>query len=140
MSDPFEDLGAIQISNPVQARRRAAEKRRQKQLQERDLLYRQWKKWHEERTAELLAGPFGAAASEVSGFVEGMKLEDGLDLIALIERGPWRQADADTKFLLLGMIDRAIMYLRENAGLEPIDDALPGEPLTVGLMIKKLLE
>ena len=62
-------------------------------------------------------------------------------LIALVKRGPWRTADADTRFEVLALIDAAIVTLRERAGLPPIDDTLPwtDEPLTVFQVIREML-
>jgi hypothetical protein len=36
--------------------------------------------------------------------------------------GPWRAADANTRFLILTLVDAAIIRLREAAELPPFDD------------------
>jgi len=66
----------------------------------------------------------------VAGFLESMTIEDGGRLIDLVLRGPWRRADADTRYLLLGLIDTRIVFLRETEGWAPFDDSIPfgGEP------------
>jgi hypothetical protein len=60
----------------------------------------------------------------------------------LIERGPWRDADAETKYLLLGLINRRIMYLRQAEGWSPFDDSIPhfDEAATAFEIIREILQ
>lgn len=143
MSDPWERLADEQIVNPVKSRMKAAqtraERKRQKALQERDILFRQWTKWHREHKQELLTGRFSGPATALCEFLESMTIEDGAALIDLVSRGPWRSTDKDTKFTVLSLIDHAICYLRKREGLYPIDDPLPGEEDSVFLCIKAVL-
>lgn len=138
MSDPWEKLAEKQIVSPRKARLRAAEKRQQKALVERDLLFKMWQDWHAERRKDLLNGSHADAAFELINFLERMTLYDGAALLALIEAGPWRNADDDTKFLVLSLIDGDIAYLREREGLPPFDDDLGDDP-TVFQIIRELL-
>lgn len=139
MGNPFEDLAERQISNPMKARMRAAEKRKRKALEERDILYRQWQKWHAEKRAELLTGLHGAKVQELADLLERMTLEDADELIYMVERQRWIEHDEDTKFGVLELISHAIIYLRENEGLPPFDDALPGEDLTAFQIIREII-
>ena len=54
--------------------------------------------------------------------------------------GPWRDADADTRFLILVLVDAAVIRLRERAGLVPFDDPLRDEESNTFLTIRKLLQ
>jgi hypothetical protein len=139
--DPFAALAEEQIAAPRKARLRAAETRaeraRQKELEDRNTLFRFWQKHQHQHVQALLQGPHGAAAHELVGQLKHLTLESGSDLIALVRRGPWRTVDADTRFLVLRLIDSALAQLRERHGLPPFDDALlPEEPLTVFQIIR----
>lgn len=142
MSNPFLRLAEQQISNPVKSRMKAAatreQRRRAKQLSDNAILYKQWKQWHDKCRAELLAGPYGEAASELADFIASMSIQDGDALIAKVERGPWVSADTDSRYQVLRMIDHSIVYLRESNGLEPFDDPLDDD-LNVFLQIRQML-
>src|SRR5262249_19153641 len=130
---------------PVKARIRAVEKRRittaaEKKLAEREQMHRLWKRHRAERIEELLKGPYAKAAHALIVFLGTMKLVDEAALIDQVKCGPWRTADADTRFEILSLINAALTTLRERADLPPIDDALPGEPLTTFLVIRELLQ
>jgi hypothetical protein len=139
----FTDLAARQISAPRKARIRASEKRartaEQRALAERDELHRLWKRYRREQLDKLLEGPFGDAARDLISFLKGMRLEEGAELRAFIERGPWREADIDTRFEIVRLIDASIVRLRERCGLEPFDDGLFDEPPTTFAIVKELL-
>jgi hypothetical protein len=143
MIDPFEQFAEDHISAPRKARIRAAETRaqrkREKELDDREIMFREWQKWHQKRKAELLTGAWGEAATELADFLERMDTDDAVALIELVERGPWRDADADTRFMVLELIDHSIIYLREREGLEPFDDPLDDD-LNAFLIIRGLLQ
>ena len=138
-NDPFAELAEQHATAHYRSRLRAAKTRAQrkmeKRLSERDQLYRDWIKWHKQRKAELLAGDWRAPAQELAEFLEGMTIEDAPALIALTKRGPWRDADKNTKFLVLEMISHSITHLREREGMEPFDDPLPWDNETNGFLI-----
>lgn len=143
--DPFKRM-AVQIVAPRKARIRAiqtrAERKREKEERDKQILYRLWQKWHREKLDELLAGPHHEAANELSEFLQLMQLTDADALVAKIKAGPWPGADDDTKFTVLSLVSSAIIHLRERAGLEPMDDAIPwsdDEP-TVFEIIKAMLQ
>jgi hypothetical protein len=146
MSDnPFADLADEQMVSPVKARRRAVETRRQRQEDKRQsdaqILAQQWRDWHAKRLEELQTGRWREPALTVAKFLERMTLEDGAALEQLVEHGPWRDTDADTRFLILGMISARIVFLREREGWLPFDDSMPfsDEEPTVFEIIKELL-
>ena len=127
-----------QIASPRKARTRAAEKR-DAALAERSNLHRGWRIWRRQRVEELTAGPHGAAVRALREFLAAMKLGDASALVAAVENGPWRDADADTRHEVLCLVDHAIIALRERSGLPPFDDRLPGQPPTAFEIIKGIL-
>ena len=135
----FLDLADFQIAGPVKARQRAAEKRAARRAggADQEKLSRQWRQWHEERRAALLAREHGHAAGVLAEFLDGMTLHDGAALIAFA--APLQAADADTRHEVLALIDNAIVALRERHGLPAFDDPLPGEPANVLLKIREAL-
>ena len=68
-----------------------------------------------------------------------MTLEQGDELIALVDRGPWRTADPDIRFTVLPLVDGSIAHLRERHGLAPFDDSLDDDPLTVFQIVRGML-
>jgi hypothetical protein len=121
-------------------RQRAQERAKRKALQERDLLYRQWREWHEKTLKEFLGGPHAAAATEIHTFLKNADLNSADQLIELVKQGPWQQADEDTRFQVLRMIDYSVCFLRESSGLEPIDDPLPDQAPSAFIIIRELLK
>jgi len=117
--NPFEVYGDRQIPHPRKARLRAAEKRLLKVHEEKQELSKAYRKYR----------------------AESMDLESGTDLIVLVERGPWRNADRDTQYEILNLVNRAIVKLRERNGLCPFDDALESDAsLTVFQIIRGVLQ
>ena len=135
----FEQLAELQIPAPRKARQRAAEKRAEKAQTEKKQQLAVWRAWRKERREALLAGPHAQAARELAGLLDTLTLNDGDELIERVRRGPWREADADTRFQILSLIDNALIALRERHGLAPIDDALPGEEPNVFLVLREEL-
>ena len=143
--DPFAELAAEQISNPVRSRLRAAKTRAArkaaKQQDDREIQTLLWKRWHDARLKALMRGRYRKPVAELSRFLERMTIDDGDRLIALVERGPWRAAGGDTKYLILGLIDARIVYLRQAEGMAPFSDSVPfiGEAPTVFEIIRSIL-
>jgi hypothetical protein len=142
----YLEYAETQITAPAKRQSRRAETRaqraREKELRERDQLFALWRKHHRAQRDALLAGPHGTAAQALIGFMKTMSLNDGAMLIDLVFAGPWRGADADTRFVVLQLIDAALVRLRERNGLEPFDDALPfsDEPDTAFQIIRQELD
>jgi hypothetical protein len=139
MSNPFLDIAEHQMSSPAKARARAAQKRTDKAALERDTLSKIWREQQRKRRDELLAGRYGADAQALLDFMQTMTLASAPGLIELVRAGPWHQADADTRFQILGMIDTAIVALREKHGLPAFDDPLPGQPDNVFRIVRSIL-
>jgi hypothetical protein len=141
-SGAFLELADKQISAPAKARQRAAEKRaetreRDKALEERDRQARMWRAWRRAKIEELLAGPYGTDVKALVDFLE--QLSSASELIEFIKCGPWHNADSNTRFVVLGLVDLAIVEVREKRGLPPFDDPLPGEPPNAFLTIREWL-
>jgi hypothetical protein len=134
--DPFERIAERRFAG---ARKVVSATAKEKALVERDELFRLWKKQQQKRRDELLKGAYGAEATRLADLLERMTIHDTTALLELVEQGPWRNVDADTRYQVLGMIDRAIIYVRECEGLAPFDDALPGEEPTVFEIIRERL-
>ena len=123
----FLDLADRQLTAPAKRRlHSAAERARNKALAERDKLFRFWLEHCRKQREELLAGPYGEAAHELIALLDRMTLEQGGELIALVERGPWRSADAIRASPVLQLVDGSIARLRERHGLAPFDDTCRG--------------
>jgi hypothetical protein len=118
-----------------------AQRAREKELRERDELLVLWRKHHRAQRDALLAGQYGVVAQELVASIETMTLDDGAALIDRVVAGPWRSADADTRFVVLQLIDDVLARVRERNGLPPFDDALPfsDEPDTVFQIIRREL-
>jgi len=146
MTDPFEDFADRNSTAYNRARMRAAETKAERELAkkqfERDFIFEEWKKWHEERKVALLAGPHGEQAQELCYFLETMTIADAAALVELVKRGAWHETNADTRFLVQTLIGRTIMCVRECEGLPPFDDPLPfsDEELNASLIIRELLK
>jgi hypothetical protein len=102
-----------------------AQRAREKELRERDELCALWREHRKAQRDALLAGPHGAAAQALIGFMNAMSLEDGATLLDLVSAGPWRDADDEIRFIVLQLIDAGLARLRERDDLPPFDDALP---------------
>lgn len=116
----------------------AQERAMVKALKERDFLFNEWSKWHQKQLKEFLGGDYADAATELHAFLSKADLDSGDELIALVKRGPWLNANDETKYQVLRILDHAITYLRESNGLEPFDDPVDDE-LNVFLKIRHLL-
>jgi hypothetical protein len=62
------------------------------------------------------------------------------ELVNYVKGARWiTRCDADQKFIVLSIIDMAIIRTRIRAGLPEFDDALPGQPDNVFLIIRKII-
>jgi hypothetical protein len=138
----FLDLADRQIAAPVKARQRAADQRRAKALERKDedrsRLTKAYARHRQEQIDEALAGSNGAQLAALIAALDRVTHYDADELVPIA--ACWRCADADARFLVLLLIDDRIIKLREAAGLPPIDDPLPGQPLTPFLQIRDMLQ
>jgi hypothetical protein len=109
----------------------------QKQLAENTYLLRAWKRWHREQLEEALIGLHSDVLVQL--MIQLKHLREAHGLLNFIEAQDWTAIDAETRATALHEIDDAIVKLREQNGLAPIDDALPDERTNVFLLIKDKL-
>jgi hypothetical protein len=57
-----------------------------------------------------------------------------------VRSGPWRDADDDARFLILALVDAAIIRLRKRDNLVPFDDPIGAEEFNTFLTIRKMLQ
>jgi hypothetical protein len=112
----------------------------EKALAERSRQMSRAKRWINAETQAFLDGPWGEQIKQIESFLKSMGLQDGEKLLDILDRLDWfRHADCNIRSYLLSSIDEAIINLRVDNGFAPIDDALPGEQLTIFQMIKEKL-
>ncbi len=114
-------------------RNRAMAKKHDKQTAQ----FRAWRQWRRDRAEALLDGPYGAAATELLDLLS--RAASGAEVIAAVEGGSWCGADSNTRAEQLALAAAAIVKVREQAGLVPFDDPLPGEPDNLFLKLRSLL-
>jgi hypothetical protein len=117
-------------------RRRTAQEQK---LADDQRLLRAWKKFHREERDAVLAGPHGVMLGELFRMLENLQHVQPAQLIGLARSVDWVGIDTDTKLTVLHEINVAITRFREKRGEEPIDDALPGEPLRVFQVIRGIV-
>ena len=142
-ADAYLDLAERQIPAPVKAQRRAAETRREhareKALAERDAQFQTWQREHREQLDAALAGPHGAKLAALLGFLEGLTLAAVPRTLERVRADDWAAADGDTRFLVLRLINAAIVRLREQAGLQSFDDPMFDQPPDPFLVLRGVL-
>jgi hypothetical protein len=130
VTNPFLDLAEAQTPRPVKARQQAARKAAEtrannKQEEEDRILLSQFLAHRREERESLLAGPFGAEVKGLLSFARTMTLQSAPELIERVARAEWiKTMSVDDKFVLLRVINTAIVNLRVRNGLAPLDDAL----------------
>lgn len=144
-ANPFEQLAEQQISSPVKAKRRVADKRRsaqaEKELQDESKLLTAYRKHRKARIQAVLAGPHGPQIAALVTVLRGMTLESAPELIGYVRQATWiKEMEINDRFVLLSMIGEAIRKVREKAGLEPYDDGNWGQPPKAFETIKQLME
>jgi hypothetical protein len=111
--------------------------KQQKALAEQRFEFQQWRRWRREQLEALLAGPYGVSTQSLLAFCKTMTSPSAL--INFVKAGPWHNADADTRFEILSLLDAVIVKRRERIGLAPFDDTLPwsDKPDNVFLIVRE---
>lgn len=134
--NPFQRLG---IESVPYAKRRKNEKEAAKALANTPLEKAKAAKeklWNlyldelEKRRKILVSGPYAGTAEALIGFLKELKLDDGEKLIQMAM--VWQSAPRTTRFLVLQLIDEAMVYLRVKNGMSPFDDPLPETMVVAG--------
>jgi hypothetical protein len=110
---------------------------RDKELRGERIEFRMWKRWRRERLEALLAGPYGDTARALLTHLKTMTTPS--TLLAFIKAGPWSEAGDDVRFEILALVDAIVTKYREKMGLAPFDDALPGQPDNLFLLLRQHL-
>jgi hypothetical protein len=113
--------------------------KKEKELAENARLLRAWKKFHRDELEAVLAGPYGTTLAELFRMFENMKHVRSSQLIGYMRAIEWSQVDYPTRLTVLHEVNAAITKLREQQGLPPMDDALPGEPLRAYQVIRNIM-
>jgi hypothetical protein len=135
------------------AQRRKAEKAKLKEVastpeakreQEKIKLWELYLDELEKRRKALVSGPYAGTGEALIQFLKGITLEDGEKIVEMAM--VWQGAPQTTRFLVMQIIDEAMINLRERNGLAPFDDPLPlgmcepdEEPDNVFFRIKRIL-
>jgi hypothetical protein len=117
-------------------RRRTAQE--QKLVDDARLL-RAWKNFHREELNAALAGPHGPMLERLVFILKTLAPGSASLLLAYIRGVDWQLVDYSTRLVALHQVNDAITRLRERAGLEPIDDGIPGERDNAYRCIKAIL-
>src|SRR5215831_5627853 len=113
--------------------------KKEKELADNARLLRAWKKFHREEREAVLAGPYGTALTELFRMFANMKHVRPSQLVGYMRAIEWSEIDYPTRLTVLHEANAAITKLREQQGLSPIDDALPGEPLRAFQLIRNIM-
>jgi hypothetical protein len=99
------------------------------------------KRWRREQIDQLLTGPFAEATQTLIDFLTTMALagDQAKSLIELVQSGPWQNADDDSRFTILNLINERIVALREEKGLPPFDDPINTQSRNVSVILRELL-
>ena len=155
----FEALAQQQMVAATKAKHRAAEKRTRAKVanSERDAPMKpsaleqdqldknmQLKLWRAHHRAEINAvinGPYQNDWRALLRVVKSLTIENPGAIVEYVQGAQWlRDADIQTRRVVLAMIARAIIQLREINGYPPFDDALPGEEPTAFEIIRNELK
>ena len=109
----------------------------EKEIRERRIEFRLWRRWRRERLNDLLAGPYGEATKALLDFIKTMPGPSVL--IEFIKAGPWADADTDVRSEILALVDAVIIKRREQMGKAPFDDSLPQRQPNAFLILRAQL-
>jgi hypothetical protein len=94
---------------------------------------------HAQSTA-LMESEHGTNYRMLLSLLKRLTTQSAHELVNYVKQAQWiTRCDADQKFVVLSMIDMAIIRTRIRAGLPEFDDALPGEPDNQFLIIRKII-
>jgi hypothetical protein len=96
-----------------------------------------WRRYRAEHLQQALAGIYADVMKPLMAHLENLRSTRALvDFIAAQDWGP---VDTDTRTIAVFEINRAITARRERQKLPPINDPLPGEPLTAFQIIREII-
>jgi hypothetical protein len=104
---------------------------------EKDKLWQQYLVELEKRRAVLVSGPYAGTAEALIAFLKQLTFDDGDRLIEMTMI--WQGAPSSTRFLVLQLIDEAMINLRQRHGLPLFDDPLWDEEDNAFIKIRRIL-
>lgn len=110
---------------------------RDKKLVDDARLLRAWKQWHREQLEQTLKGVHRDVLEQLMKQLNDLR--SARELVAFIEAQDWTAVDANTRLIALHEINIAITKLRVRAEQDPIDDALPDQPLRAFQLIRNII-
>src|SRR5262245_11340259 len=113
--------------------------KKEKDLADNARLLRAWKKFHREEREAALAGPYGATLTELFRMFANMQHVRPSHLVGYTRAIEWSEIDYPTRLTVLHEANAAITKLREQQGLPPVDDALPGEQSRAFQIIREII-
>jgi hypothetical protein len=115
-------------------------KERDKKLADNVRLLRWWRAFHREQRDAVLAGPHATTLGELFRMFSNIKHVTPAQLVGFIGAIDWSGIDVHTRLVVLHELNFAIVKHREQQGLPPLSDPLPGQPDNAFRIIKNLLE
>jgi hypothetical protein len=109
----------------------------EKELPGRERRTCMWRRYHAEQLEQALAGTYADVMKPLMAQLEDLRSTHAL--VDFIAAQDWGSVDTDTRTIALFEINRAITARRERQKLPPINDALPGEPLTAFQIIREII-
>lgn len=143
----FEQMGDRQIVSATRAQHRRQAKApmvpvtaQEKEQRRQQLQAKRWRHERRRRLREAVQKAEHPGWRELSRILRQLTLGHPEALVDYVQKANWLlEADRDTRYLVLSIIGTAIVRLRERNGLEPFDDALPGEDPTVFAVVRDLI-
>jgi hypothetical protein len=110
-----------------------------KKLADDARLLRWWKQFHRDEKAAVLAGPYATTLAELFRMFVNIKHVEPSQLVGMMRAIDWSEIDYPTRLTVISEINAAITKLREQHGLAPIDDPLPGAPDNAFRIIRAII-
>ena len=148
MTNPFETYGD-RAMNGAQKNRMRREERREAKLRppsaleikqaEDAILAKLYRNYRRALKQEIIAA-HGERFKKLESLLRGLRWQDAEMIVDHVFQTRWlMEQDEGTKLAVLGYIDESFCRSRVRDGRSPIDDALPGEPMTPFLKVRHLL-
>lgn len=123
----------------IHPKRRVSEQ--DKKIADQSKQLRNYNAWKRSQAEAILRGKYGEQWRALAKILRSMTLPETVYLPEYIGRQTWLlDAERAVREIALTMIDGAIIRLRIRDGRSPMDDAMPGQPLTVFEQIRVLLK
>lgn len=120
---------------------REAQQQRLKAVRdEKQQLSKQYRAARRAQINRVLDCPEGPRIRKMANWMRRLDIAQGGAVIEVVQRQRWLlDAPPEVRHTALSIFHTIITKKRENAGLHPFDDPLPGQPDNVFLQLKKLL-